>query len=616
MASSQKQKPPSRQTWDREAMKNAILAIRENRMGYLKAAKFFNVPKTTLIRLSKNRDLPLERLTNIKLGRRAVLPDNLEVELVNYILTMEQTGFGLTRRDIKSIAYQVAVRNNLSNPFSRQNNSAGKTWLKLFLARHSNLSFRRPTGTSIARLKGFNKESVTIFFNLLEKEMDDFKYLASNIYNVDETGISVLPNKMPQILSPKGKKQIAVVTSAERGSTITCIICMNAAGSFVPPMMIFPRKRDHPLLMNGAPAGSIHACHPSGWIQAELFTKWFKHFLETTKPSATSPVLLILDGHTSHTRNIEVIDLARKNNVHLLSIPPHSSHKIQPLDKTFMGPLKKYMAEEIRVWMRANGRAITHYDIASIFGRAYVRSQCAELAISGFRTTGIYPLNRHVFKDHDFIETSLDDKPDTDQVVHDNGNAAADPSENQTTREDQSLIPNPLPGPSTAPAFITPENISPIPRLNRTKSNRGRKASKATLLTSSPYKLELEKSFKEKKEINPETSKRVKELLDIKSPKEKKHATVRKIVKKRRPCKSGESSSSEDSSNFSVKDSSDEDPDPTAQENAACLYCDGLFSEDACGELWVQCVSCSRWAHEDCSGVEKDIFVCEFCSSR
>lgn len=92
--------------------------------------------------------------------------------------------------------------------------------------------------------------------------------------------------------------------------------------------------------MKGAPPGSIHANHPSGWVQTNLFTKWFKHFLATVKPSESSPVLLILDGHTSHTRNIEIIELARNNHVHILSIPPHSSHKIQPLDKTFMGPLK------------------------------------------------------------------------------------------------------------------------------------------------------------------------------------------------------------------------------------------------------------------------------------
>lgn len=55
--------------------------------------------------------------------------------------------------------------------------------------------------------------------------------------------------------------------------------------------------------MKGVPPGSIGKVHPSGWIQSNLFTEWFKHFIEKTNPNEASPVLLICDGHYSHTRN-------------------------------------------------------------------------------------------------------------------------------------------------------------------------------------------------------------------------------------------------------------------------------------------------------------------------
>jgi len=38
--------------------------------------------------------------------------------------------------------------------------------------------------------------------------------------------------------------------------------------------------------MNGVPVGSIAACHPSGWIQRDIFTEWFDHFFHFIKPSA------------------------------------------------------------------------------------------------------------------------------------------------------------------------------------------------------------------------------------------------------------------------------------------------------------------------------------------
>lgn len=154
-------------------------------------------------------------------------------------------------------------------------------------------------------MNGFNRTKVNAFFDLVESSMNKFKYPASNVYNVDKTGFSVVPSKMPEILVLKSKKQIGILTSAERESTITCAVCISAGGTFVPPMMTFPRKRDYPVLMKGAPSGAIHACHPTGWIQLEIFTQWFEHFLQHVKPTAASPVLLILDGHASHTRNIK-----------------------------------------------------------------------------------------------------------------------------------------------------------------------------------------------------------------------------------------------------------------------------------------------------------------------
>lgn len=47
--------------------------------------------------------------------------------------------------------------------------------------------------------------------------------------------------------------------------------------------------------------------------------------------------------------NIEIIDLARDSHVAIIVVPSHSTHKLQPLDKTYMGVLKAYYSEEIRV---------------------------------------------------------------------------------------------------------------------------------------------------------------------------------------------------------------------------------------------------------------------------
>ena len=59
------------------------------------------------------------------------------------------------------------------------------------------------------------------------------------------------------------------------------------------------------------------------------------------------PVILVMDRHYSHTKNLEVIISARKNHVDIIFLPPHSSYKIQPLYKAFMGPQKTFYRQEI-----------------------------------------------------------------------------------------------------------------------------------------------------------------------------------------------------------------------------------------------------------------------------
>ena len=50
--------------------------------------------------------------------------------------------------------------------------------------------------------------SVSKFFDLLESEMDKHKFTPDRIYNVDETGVTTVPNKPSKVLSLKGKKQV------------------------------------------------------------------------------------------------------------------------------------------------------------------------------------------------------------------------------------------------------------------------------------------------------------------------------------------------------------------------------------------------------------------------
>lgn len=57
--------------------------------------------------------------------------------------------------------------------------------------------------------------------------------------------------------------------------------------------------------MKGAPPGSIGKVLPSGWIQSNLFTEWFKHFIEKTNPFALSSIayLYFMQKYPDYRKN-------------------------------------------------------------------------------------------------------------------------------------------------------------------------------------------------------------------------------------------------------------------------------------------------------------------------
>ncbi|XP_072395261.1 uncharacterized protein [Diabrotica undecimpunctata] len=309
-------------------MARALESVRDGTHGFLSAGKTFNVPKSTLERRFKDTN-QVAKETAKKLGsRKLTFPVELEQKLVEYAKNMEMMLYGLTTRSIRSLAFQLAEIHNIEHHFNKTTKLAGWHWLHSFLQRHK-LSLRLPEATSIARARGFNKQAITIFFfDILEPLQDKMKFTPNRIFNVDETGITTVQGRPSKVVALRGRKQVGTLTSAERGELSTAVICMSASGIFIPPMIIFPRVNMQQHFMHGVPPGTLGITHKSGWMQIDLFTKWFDHFLIHTQASKDNPALLILDGHKTHTQNIAAIEKARENDVTILCLTPHCSHRM------------------------------------------------------------------------------------------------------------------------------------------------------------------------------------------------------------------------------------------------------------------------------------------------
>lgn len=316
------------------------------------------------------------------------IPKNMEEELAQQVRNLDLRFYGITKKDLKIAAYKFAEANKLQHRFNKNKQVAGESWIKGFCHRNK-ITLRQPEKCSMGRIMGFNKVQVNRFFENLKTLYEKRKYLPSSIYNMDETGLSTVPNKLPKILTSKGKKLVGKVASAERGQLVTAVCCFSATGIYIPPAMIFPRKRMKDELFLNAPVGTSKMISESGFINKELFCQWLVHFKNYSKPSADNPVLLILDNHSSH-RDLDAIQFCRKNHIDLLSIPPHASHRMQPLDVGFFGPLKATYSRECDKWMvNFPGKVIK--------------------AENSFKASGIYPYNPDQFKDIDFAPSFVTD---------------------------------------------------------------------------------------------------------------------------------------------------------------------------------------------------------------
>jgi len=199
------------------------------------------------------------------------------------------------------------------------------------MKRRPQLSLRSSEPTCLARATAFNRHTVGEFFDNLRQVRSRHSYAPEDIFNVDETGLTTV-QKPVRVIAGRGEKQVGRMTSGKRGTLITACCAVNAVGNSIPPFFIFPRVHFKSSMLAGSPAGSVGVENPSGWMNGENFVEWMKHFIIHSKCSKTAKVLLLLDNHESHV-SLECLDLARQNGITMLTFPPHTSHKLQQLDR-------------------------------------------------------------------------------------------------------------------------------------------------------------------------------------------------------------------------------------------------------------------------------------------
>ncbi|CAK1597348.1 unnamed protein product [Parnassius mnemosyne] len=588
-----------------ENMKAAISDVISKKLSIRVAAGKYNVKTATLQhRIEKFRksfedsQASSSKSYSSKYTVAQVFSKQEEKMLTEYLLNCSKMHYGLSLQQLLVLAYEFAEYSGCKYPESwKKNKCAGKDWSRGFRMRNQELSLRKPENTSAARSFAFNRTAVNDFFDNYELVMLRYKFAPDRIINLDETGVTTVLST-PKVLAEKTQRQVGQMVSAERGELVTFCGIVTATGVALPPVYVFPRVHFKDHFLNGAPVGSLGLSNRSGWMTAELHVEVLKHIQRHTSCTKDNPILIICDNHESHV-SIQAVNFCRDHGIVYLSLPPHTSHKLQPLDVSVFGPFKSKLKIAFNDWhIRNVGKTLSIYNIAELTKSAFLESFTPRNITSGFSKPGIWPFNRLAFGDDDFapievfgarsqnegdgggldlerlevdfvgIETSqerVNENCAGDEIL----GSEADPLNHQSdiaappnlASSSSSVTSSPNVFPSTSETVLSPEAVRPYPKIvtNKKTSIKGREKGKSRIYTETPEKNRLE-ILQDKKERMRQLKMMKEKAKALKTAKNLLGLTETKKSRKKRVCLQSQSDS-ESSQNESIKLCDDYDND-------------------------------------------------------
>ena len=135
-----------------------------------------------------------------------------------------------------------------------------------------------------------------------------------------------------KVIGVRGSRSVMNVGSRSR-KWMTIMACSNALGYSLPNLYIFTGERKKVNYVEDCETHARMAMSEHGWITEEIFLDWLNHFKEHVPGgvSLQKKHLLIVDGHKTHM-TLAVVTRAANLGIDIAILPPHTTHKLQPLD--------------------------------------------------------------------------------------------------------------------------------------------------------------------------------------------------------------------------------------------------------------------------------------------
>ena len=218
---------------------------------------------------------------------------------------------------------------------------------------------------------------------------------------MDEKGFLIgLIHAMRRIVPVSAIKKGLTKGSIQDGlrEFITIIAAISATGNVIPPALLYASEsgdlQDTWLEdFDETSQVAYFGASQKGWTSDELGLAWLDRFHESSfQISGYQKRLLILDGHGSHC-SLDFLLKAVNYNILVVIFPPHSTHRLQPLDISVFRPLAHYYSQGLDDYIQSS-RGFSKMSkrlFWSLFYPAWQKATKFEVISSGWAKSGIYP---------------------------------------------------------------------------------------------------------------------------------------------------------------------------------------------------------------------------------
>nr|CAI5860219.1 unnamed protein product [Callosobruchus analis] len=178
-----------------------------------RSAQTYGVNYVFLLRYKRKRDAVNDdnqaQVEDVIMGYVAhnrVFSEHQEHTLASYLMRCAEIYFGLSIKEVRKLAVELAIKYSMKAPPSWiENKMAGEEWFRSFVKRNPELSVRVAEATSLSRATSFNRHNVNAFYDNLQIVMDHDHFEPQDIYNVDETGITTV-QKPGRVVARRGTR--------------------------------------------------------------------------------------------------------------------------------------------------------------------------------------------------------------------------------------------------------------------------------------------------------------------------------------------------------------------------------------------------------------------------